>query len=109
MGWLPMMSRARSNMISGLPKLASAHPAACRAELPDHPIHQLPAGRRSIEKLVVEPDRLPLEGAHLVERLHLDPFDVLHRRNEPGDALDVGGIVGLSGDKREADPRRLGL
>src|SRR6476620_12383514 len=102
-----MISRARSNMMSSLPSLSSAHPAPCRAELPDHPIHQLPAGRRSIDKLVVEPQRLPLESAHLMERLYLDPLDVLHRRDEPRDTVYIGGIVGLAGNEREADPHRL--
>src|SRR6185369_1647902 len=103
-----MISRARSSMFLPRNRLSSTHPAACRAELPDHPIHQLPAGRRSIEKLVVDPHRLPLEGTHLVERLHLDPLDVLHRRDKTSDAVDIGGIIGLAGDEGEADPDRLG-
>src|ERR1700752_2598271 len=47
------------------------------AKLPDNPVHQLTCGRRRIFMLVVEPHPLPLERAHLVERLHFDPFDIL--------------------------------
>ena len=57
--------------------------------------------------LVFEIHRLPLEGAELVERLHLDPGDVLHRRDEAGDAVDVGGVVGRARYQGEADPGRL--
>ena len=57
--------------------------------------------------LVVEPHRLPFEGAELMERLHLDPLDVLHRRDEARDLLDIGGIVGEARHQREAHPDRL--
>ena len=49
--------------------------------------------------LVVEAHGLPLERTHLVERLDLDPFDVLHGRHETGDALDIGRIVGEPGTR----------
>ena len=42
-----------------------------------------------------------------MERLHLDPLDVLHWRDESSDAVDVGGVIGLAGDEGEADPDRL--
>ena len=58
--------------------------------------------------LVVEAHRLPLEFTHLMERLHLDPFDVLHGCDESGDTIDVRGIVGFAGNQREANPNRLG-
>ena len=54
-------------------------------------------GRRRVVVLVFEAHRLPFERAQLVERLHLDPLDVLHRRDEAGDAFDIGGIVGSPG------------
>ena len=57
--------------------------------------------------LVFKIHRLPLEGAELVERLHLDPLDVLHRRDELRDALDIGRIVGEARHQREAHPDRL--
>src|SRR5258705_11570663 len=103
-----MISRARSSMFV-LPRnwLSSTHLAACLAELPNDPIHQVPAGRRSIEKFVVEPHRRPLEGTHLMERLYLDPLDVLHRRDESSDAVDVGGVGGLAGGEGGAEPHRL--
>ena len=43
-----------------------------------------------------------------MERLHLDPLDVLHRRDKAGDALDIRRIVGRAGNEREPDPDRLG-
>ena len=42
-----------------------------------------------------------------MERLHLDPLDVLHGRDKPGDPLDIGGIVGQARHQREAHPYRL--
>ena len=57
---------------------------------------------------VFETDRLPLERTHLMEWLHLDPLDVFHRRNEPGNAVNVRRIVGCARHQREADPDRLG-
>ena len=59
-----------------------------------HAVDQIGRGRRRIGVLVVEVHRLPFEGAELVERLHLDPLDVLHRRDELRDAFDIRGIVG---------------
>src|SRR3954454_24321107 len=108
-GWLLMMSRARSSIClspGGL-KRRLADAATRIAELPDHPVHQIAAWGLRISQLVFEIQGLPLEFTHLVERLHLDPFDVLHRRHESGDSLDVGGIVGLARNQREANPDRL--
>ena len=42
-----------------------------------------------------------------MERQDLDPLDVAHRRDEPGDALDIGGIVGQARDQHEPHPDRL--
>ena len=64
-------------------------------------------GAERVGKLVVEAHGFPLECAHLMERQDLDPFDIFHRRDEPGDALDIGGIVGEAGHQHEADPDRL--
>src|SRR6185369_9848306 len=60
-----------------------------------------------VGKLVLEVHRFPLEFTHLVEWLYLDPFHILHRRDEPRDSGDIRGIVGLSGHQRESDPDRL--
>src|ERR1700751_879946 len=105
-----MMSRARSNMsdLSRLPPRRLTYLAASRPKLSDDSVHQFPAGGRSIDELVVEPHRLPFEGAHLVKWLDLDPLDVRHRRDESRDAVDVGGGVGFARNKREADPNGLG-
>src|ERR1700746_3028827 len=112
MGWLPMMSRAISNICLSSPRIGrmidlSACLAPRGSELPNHPVHQVSAGRLSIFELVFEAHRLPLERAHLVERLHFDPLDILHGCDKSRDAVDIRGIVGFAGDKREADPDRL--
>ena len=82
--------------------------AARGSELIDDPVYKFRTGRRSVEKLVFETQRLPLECPHLMEWLDLDPLDVFHRRDKASDAIDIRGIVGLSGYKRESDPYRLG-
>src|ERR1700710_2189141 len=109
MGWLPMISRAVSNMPD--PPIAPdrlACSTARVAELSDDPVHHLPAGRWRVEGLIFEAHRLPLELTHLVERLHLHPLDVLHGRDKSRDTIDVRWIVGRSGHQGEADPDRLG-
>jgi hypothetical protein len=78
------------------------------SELLDDPAYQLRTGRRSIEELVFETQRLPLECPHLMEWLDFDPLDVFHRRDKASDAIDIRGIVGLSGYKRESNPHGLG-
>src|SRR5262245_7134233 len=65
----------------GIPKLSTGV-AARVAKLADDPAHQFAGGRRRIVVLVVEAHRLPLELTHLMEGLHLDPFDVLHGRDK---------------------------
>src|SRR5262249_38132645 len=74
-----------------IPELART--ATCRAKLLDDSVHQFRRRRRRIGVLVFEIHRLPLKLAHLVKWLNLDPFDVLHRRNEFGDAIDIGRVV----------------
>ena len=43
--------------------------------------------------LYVEIERLPLEGAELMEGLHLHPLDISHGSDELRDAIDIGEIV----------------
>src|ERR1043166_7725522 len=90
-GWVPMISRARSNTARS-PALIenwscegrpSSGPTARRPELFDHAVHQVRGRRRRIVVFVAEPHRLPFELTELMKRLHLDPRDVLHGRNEP--------------------------
>src|SRR5260370_29067116 len=110
MGWLPMISRARSNM-SDLPRSTFGRLACSTArvtELSDDSVHQVPARWRRIEVLVFEANRLPLERSHLVERLHLHPLHVLHGRDKSCDTVDVRRIVGRAWHQREAGPDRLG-
>src|SRR3954454_15470708 len=104
-----MMSRARSSMIAPGPagSLLSTNVAARITELADHAVHQVLVRRLCVRELVRQSHRLPLEGAHLMERLDLDPFDVPHRRDEACDALDVGGVVRLARNEGEAHPYRL--
>src|SRR6478736_7926502 len=112
-GWLPRMSRARSNIkrlllaIGGELVIRSACVAAGSTELVDHTLGEFRRRRRRVDELVFEVHRLPLERAHLMERLHLDPLDVLHWGDKSRDALDICGIVGLARHEREAHPRRL--
>src|SRR4051812_20409410 len=96
-GCVPIMSRARSN-IESLPQLVSkdgpsAGATARRAELFDHAIHQVGVSRPRISELVVEIHSFPFEGAKLVEGLHLDPLDVLHRGHESRDTFYISGVV----------------
>src|SRR3954453_18081342 len=107
MGWLPIISRARSNMsdLPGYNRLA--YSTACGSELSYDPTHQISAGWRSVEVLVFQTHRLPLELAHLMEWLHLDPFDIFHGRDEPSDALNIRRIIGGVGHEGESDPYRL--
>ena len=77
------------------------------AELPDDALCQIRRRRRRIRTLVFEVHRLPFELAHLMEWLHLDPLDILHRRDEACDALDIVRIVGPSRHQREAYPYGL--
>src|SRR5262249_36904458 len=88
-------------------KADSAGPATGGTGLFYDSVHQLRRRWRRIGVLVFEIHRLPLELAHLVKWLNLDPFDVLHRRNEFGDAIDIGRIVGKPRHKGEAYPYGL--
>src|SRR6476661_1380317 len=111
-GWLPMMSRARSNMCVNSPwigrtSVESACLAPRVAKLADNPVHQIAAGRLGVFELVFKAHRLPLERTHLVKWLHLHPLDVLHGRDKSCDAIDIGGVVGLARHQREANPDRL--
>src|SRR5260221_13455058 len=106
-----MMSRARSNIaiISCWLKTLfrqSTNSAPRRAELFEHPAHQSWRRCERIGMLVFKIHRLPLEGAKLMERLNLDPLDVLHRPDEFGDPFDVCRIVRQARHKREANPHR---
>src|SRR3954451_13211428 len=101
-GCVPMMSRARSNISIISCWLwtlfrQSTDLAPRLAELRQHPAHQGGRRRVGIGMLVFKIHRLPLERAKLVERLDLDPLDVLHRRDEFGDALDIRRIVRQAG------------
>src|SRR5215216_8189404 len=68
--------------------VGSAGTAARGTKLFDHTIDQITWSTRGVDQLVVEVHRLPLEGAELVEWLHLDPLDILHWRDEAGDLFD---------------------
>jgi hypothetical protein len=43
-----------------------------------------------------------------MKRLDLDPFEVLHGRDKPRNALDIRRVAGLARDEGEPDPDRLG-
>src|SRR3954453_7665195 len=107
MGWLPIISRARSNMsdLPGYNRLA--YSTACGSELSYDPTHQISAGWGCVEVLVFETHRLPLELAHLMEWLHLDPFDIFHGGNKSRDTVNVRRIVGRSWHQRESHPYRF--
>src|ERR1700761_8001991 len=100
-----MMSRARSNILetprTGLTLDRSTYVASRGPELPDHSIDQIPVGRQRICEPVFKTYRLPLERTHLMERLHFDPLDVLHRRDKSRYAVDIRGIIGFARDQRE--------
>src|SRR4029077_10363990 len=82
----------------------SARGAGRGSKLFDPPIYKVGRGRLRVRMLVIKLHRLPFERAKLMERLHLDPLDILHRGDEPGDLIDVGGIIGESRHQREAHP-----
>ena len=52
-------------------------------------------------------ERLPFEGAHLMERQHFHPFNIRHGSDELRDFLNVSGIIGQSGNQHEAHPHGL--
>ena len=98
----------RLDVSPGLAEGRSAGAAARGTELFEHATRSSSGvGARRVGVLVVELHRLPFERAELMERLHLDPLDILHRRDEPGDLLDIGGIVGEARHQREAHPHGL--
>src|SRR5947199_7680255 len=107
MGWAPMMSRMVSSMNNLLAASRLARLAARGAELSEHAIQQVGRRRGCAGVFVVEIHRLPLEGAELVERLHLDPLDVLHRGDESGDSIDVRRIIRETGHQGEPHPSPL--
>src|SRR4029079_2886392 len=75
------------------PMAGSADPASCGTELCDHALGQFRRRRGRVGAFVLELHRFPLESTHLVERLHLYPFDVPHGRDKFGDAFDVFRVV----------------
>src|SRR5579864_7192437 len=81
--------------------------AASRAKLFDHAVDQLRRRPWCIEMLVREVHRLPLEGAELMKRLHLDPLDVFHRCDKPRDTVDIRGVVGDARHQRKPHPYRF--
>src|ERR671913_1869399 len=93
-GWVPMSSLMKAIMVT-LP--ASARPTAGAAEDLQRSLNLRRGRRRRVGKLVIEPERLPLEGAHLVEGQHLHPFHVLHGRDEARHLGDVLRIVREAG------------
>src|ERR1043166_2506939 len=109
-----MISRAKSNMaISPVPSSRrdrgrsvsgrdSPPPGTARS-----PIYQLRRTPLRNAAVVNQPPGFPFERAELMERLDLDPFDVLHGRDEPRDPVDIGGVVGEAGHQREPHPDRL--
>src|SRR5689334_7395546 len=100
-GWVPMMSRARSIIkippaLTATPAWAhrdSASTAPGRAELLNHSLHQIGRRRRRTRELVFKFHGIPFERAQLVKRLHLDPLDILHGRDKSCDAINVCRIV----------------
>src|SRR6476646_9641755 len=111
MGWVPIISRAKSIMAKS-PRIQIygnmlTSPTTGRAKVFDHSVRQIGGRWRRISVLVFKIHRLPLELAHLVERLYLDPLDVLHRRDESGDPFDIGGGVRNARDHGETHPHGL--
>src|SRR5689334_9256488 len=96
-----------NSMSSPSPGFRLSRPTAGVAELSQDARNHLRARRVGVRQLIFEAEALPLEGAHLVERQDLDPFDVLHRRHEPCEPGHVRGIVAESWHQHEADPYRL--
>src|SRR5215218_7076604 len=74
-------SKVRTTSIIGI---LSSCATARLPELSQDTRYQVRGGRRMIKELVGEPHGFPFESAHLMERKDLDPFDVAHRRYEPG-------------------------
>src|SRR5277367_1590963 len=100
-GWDPMMPCAKFIMLYLRPCIQFAplerrlaHAATGRTELPKNAIYQFGRRTRGLRLLVFESHCLPFEGAELVKRLHLDPLNILHRRDKASDAFNVIGIVG---------------
>src|SRR5262245_24090056 len=93
-----MISRARSNMatspaLNRFTAAPSAGAAARCSKLFEHSIDELRSRPRGVGVLVIKLHGLPFEGTKLMEGLHLDPLHILHRCDEPGDPIDVRGIV----------------
>src|SRR5689334_3425346 len=90
-GWVPIRSLTDAIMAT-LP--ASARPTAGAAENLERSLHLRISRGWRVGELVVEPERLPLEGSHLVEGQHLHPIDIRHGRDEACHFGDVLRIVG---------------
>ena len=84
-----MTSSPAQELLSAVTHPHLARTAACRSELFEDALHQIRRRRWGMSVLVFKVHRLPFEGAELMERLDLDPLDILHGRNERGDAFDV--------------------
>src|SRR5271170_743879 len=89
------------------PERRLAYAAAGRAELFKNAILQIGRRRRGQRILVFEIYCSPFKSAELMEGLHLDPFNVLHRRDKASDAVDITLIVSKARNERESHPHRL--
>ena len=80
---------------ASLPATADFSPSTApgRAELLNHPFHQIGRRRCGMRELIFELHSVPFERTELMKRLHLDPLDILHGRDKSCDAINVCGIV----------------
>ena len=85
----------------------SAGVAARRMKLAEHAMDEAGSGSWRLGVLVVEIERLPLEGAELMEGLHLHPLDISHGSDEPCDAIDIGQVVRVPRHQGKPHPDAL--
>src|SRR5690348_13637249 len=82
-------SAAAASHISTL----SLHDALPISKQRHRPLRGLERRLPGVVELVTHAQLLPFVAAHLVERQHVDAFDIAEAGGEPRDAADVVGIV----------------
>src|SRR5262249_52878578 len=103
------LAMAAGHALNG-PCLRRRHASECLqplcAEYVARFLYSLRGWRLGMLECIANPERFPLETAHLVEGEHLDTLHVAELRRKGGDRGNVTRVIGESGNQHEADPDR---